>query len=328
MQRKFERIPVTPIEKIEFHFSRSKKHTNNQNYTAVQFPLKLAFSCTAHKMQGATVCKPDPLILDLRHIMEPAQAYVMLSRVQVLNQLFIIEEIPKEKVYPSKKALDELDELERKSLNNPALQVRNDTIVTSLNIRSLPKHIIDLRHDFKMKHTQMICLQETWCSDDFDNTHLNIDGFRLHLTNRGNGKGIATYHQSGFSLIKEINEANYQITKFSSKDCDIINVYRSEGADTSSFMNHLKSLVQNCNACYIVGDFNINFIEINHAIGQWLHLQCFEQLVLSPTHENGSLLDHAYIKSEFNHQVLLHWPYYSDHAAIRIEKSAFIANSG
>ena len=111
------------------------------------------------------------------------------------------------------------------------------------------------------------------------------------------------------------------MTKFSSKDCDIINVYRSEGADASSFMNHLKSLVQNSNACYIVGDFNINFIEINHAISKWLHLQGFEQLVLSPTHENGSLLDHAYIKCELNHQVLLHWPYYSDHAAIRIEKS-------
>ena len=168
----------------------------------------------------------------------------------------------------------------------------------------------------------MICLQETWCSDTCDNNHLNMDGFHLHLTNRGNGKGIATYHNNDFNFISEINEAKYQMTKFSSNDYDIINIYRSQGADNKSFIIHLKSLVQNCHKCYIVGDFNINFIENkNNAISNWLHSQGFEQIVLSPTHENGSLLDHAYIKCELDHQVLLHWPYYSDHAAIRIEKS-------
>ena len=323
LQSKFNGRPVTPIEKIEFRFSMSKKHTSNPNLIAIQFPLKLAFACTAHKMQGATVCKPDQLILDLRHVMEPAQAYVMLSRVQALTQLYIIEEIPRKKIRPSPEAVTELQRMELISLNNPALQVGNYTIVTSLNIRSLSKHIRDLQNDFRMKLTKMICLQETWCSDAYDNNHLNIDGFHRHLTNRGNGKGIATYYKSDFNLIKEINEANYQMTKFSSNDCDIINVYRSQGADTSSFLKHLNALVQNSKECYIVGDFNINFIECKkHAISERLHLQGFEQLVLSPTHENGSLLDHAYIKCkcDLNHQALLHWPYYSDHAAICISQ--------
>lgn len=74
LQEQYPGIPVTPIEMIEFHFSMSKKQTNNQMCVAIQFPLKLAFCCTAHKMQGQTVCKPKFLILDLRRVREPAQA--------------------------------------------------------------------------------------------------------------------------------------------------------------------------------------------------------------------------------------------------------------
>ena len=66
-------------------------------------------------MQGATVPKPNSLIVDLRHVMEPAQAYVILSRVEEVNQLFIIEEIPKAKIIPSPLAIEEHA---RSSLNN------------------------------------------------------------------------------------------------------------------------------------------------------------------------------------------------------------------
>ena len=191
LNNQFPGVSVTPIEKIEFNFSMSKKQTNNQMLTAMQFPLKLSFACTAHKMQGATVCKPDPLILDLRHIMEPAQGYVMLSRVQALNQLFIVDEVPRKKIIPSPSAIQELSRLKAVSRNDIEKTIRAFTFLTSINIRSLPKHIDDLRHDYKMNQCEMICIQETWCSDNFANNHLNIDGFNLHLTNQGRGKGVA-----------------------------------------------------------------------------------------------------------------------------------------
>ena len=125
---------------------------------ATQFPLKLAFACTAHKMQGATIPKPDSLILDLRRVREPAQAYVMLSRVQALKQLFIVETVPENKIYPSPLAVEELERLSSVSINNMEMQLRDSTLITSLNIRSLPKHFIDLCNDFKMKHSEMICI--------------------------------------------------------------------------------------------------------------------------------------------------------------------------
>ena len=78
---------------MEFEYSLSKKSQNGVKAKVKQFPLRLAFAATVHKFQGQTVHKPMSLVVDLMSIKEPAQAYVMLSRVQELNQLFILEKL-------------------------------------------------------------------------------------------------------------------------------------------------------------------------------------------------------------------------------------------
>ena len=83
---------MTPIERLEFSYSLNRKGKGtNASATAIQFPLKLAFAATSHKVQGQTVKKPNNLVVDLQTVREPAQAYVILSRVQALSQIFILE---------------------------------------------------------------------------------------------------------------------------------------------------------------------------------------------------------------------------------------------
>ena len=53
-----------------------------------------------------------------------------------------------------------------------------------------------------------------------------------------------------------------------------------------------------------------------HPIFQSLISSGFKQLVNTPTHESGSLLDYAFVKTNLNYGADLHWPYYSDHAAV------------
>ena len=80
VQKLYPNDNVVAIEKIEFIYSISKNAKNGSaTATAYQFPLRLAFASTAHKVQGLTIKKPNSLVVDLRSVREHTQAYVILS---------------------------------------------------------------------------------------------------------------------------------------------------------------------------------------------------------------------------------------------------------
>ena len=111
----------TMIKKTERDYSLAKtKGLVSTTAKLIQFPLVLAWAVTVHKFQGQTVKKPQKVVIDLRTIFEAAQAYVMLSRVQEIEQLFILEEVVPEKIYANHAALEEIERLVNVSKNkNP-----------------------------------------------------------------------------------------------------------------------------------------------------------------------------------------------------------------
>ena len=118
LQQRYPGKNVTPVKLFEQEYSLSGKTiSGTATATIIQFPLRLAFAATAHKVQGMTIHKPNKLIIDIQARCEPAQAYVMLSRVQELKQLFILESLPVKHLFASPIALQELLRMENISLN-------------------------------------------------------------------------------------------------------------------------------------------------------------------------------------------------------------------
>ena len=320
IQSRFPNMPVTPIEKIEFRFNLSKNPSSQNDFLqATQFPLKLAFACTSHKIQGCTISEPDKAVVDLRSVKEAAQSYVMLSRVQTIDQIYILEKFPREKIFPSEHAMEELKRLQEMALNETEKSWLSDTLITSMNIRSLPKHYEAVLKDFQVKG-KVIALQETWCNLDENGSCFKIEGYKLHLVNHGRGKGVATYYSSEFKVSGSINKERYQMSKVTSRDFDVVNIYRSQGADKTEFLRDLGGLAGAARPCFIIGDFNVNFLQDpKDMIITKIQSCSFKQIVQSPTHKEGGLLDHAYMKRlSWEPEVHLKFPYYTDHAAISI----------
>ena len=322
LQQRYPNIAVTPIPRIEFRFNLSKNPSSKNDFlTAVQFPLKLAFACTAHKMQGSTVSKPDQLVIDLASVREPAQAYVMMSRVQTIQQLFILNKLPREKIYPSPIAMEELQRLHRVAVNEKRRLAQKNSHVVSLNIRSISSNFENLKSD-KQVRARVIALQETWCTEGQEYQQYQLDGYKMHFVSHGRGKGVATYFHPEFELNGEINTQKYQMCKVSCKNYDVINLYRSQHADNASFLKDLGQLAQGPKPCFLVGDFNINiFKEPHHPVVRKISKCGFQQLVDSPTHSAGGLLDHVYVKKiPFQPAVEASFSFYSDHAYVTVMK--------
>ena len=319
IQERFPGKNVTPIDLIEFQYSR-KKGSGNASFTAIQFPLKLAFAATAHKVQGQTVKKPNNLVIDLRTVRESAQAYVILSRVQALSQLFILENICVEKIRASQKALVELDRMNQVSTEQKQ-HSRNSFI--SCNIRSILKNFGSFATASTIKQAQVICLQETWLDPlSVQSNLMKKEEWQQHNVCVGKGKGITTLYQKSFVWKKDVKKDYHQMTKITSESLDIINLYRSTGAKNKEVLDDLCELVNYQKQTLILGDFNICFFsESSSQVFQVLRSLGFNQLVKYPTHTEGRLIDLAFFRSpdsSIYYEVNQQAQFFTDHDLIQV----------
>ena len=321
LQQKYPGRAVTPITLYEQEFSLGgPQKTGSMTATAVQFPLKLAFAATAHKVQGMTVEKPDCLIVDFSSRCQAAQGYVMISRVQQLQQLFIVGNFAMSKFYPAPQALKELERMESICLNNKL----KSPLLSSVNVRSLRLHFPDMKSNPDIKKCEVICLQETWLHvAEHTTSCMEMDGFTAHFNSAGRGKGVATYYREAFTFAVDVCEPTYQMTKIQSPQLSIINVYRSSNGGIT-FMRDLCRIIDCDQLTYIVGDMNICYIsQKDNRVVKDLKEMGFTQLVKHPSHMEGGLLDHFYSNGLSDHiWIQQQSPYFSDHDILLVMLTA------
>ena len=150
-----------------------------------------------------------------------------------------------------------------------------------------------------------------------------MENFQASFIKSGNEKGIATFYNP--QIIKpedQVNMERYQIGKFRNGNIDIINIYRSQAANSVKLLDDLRKIIEVQRITLVTGDFNTCFREnYNNKLIQGLLSLGFCQLMHEATHIQGRHIDHAYLLDPIGkvHTIVERYsPYYSDHDGICI----------
>ena len=98
-------------------------------------------------MQGQTIKPPQAVVIDMKEANNPAQCYVMLSRAQNLQQIYILDNLYTHNWKTSDNAIEELDRLTREAINN--VLSANEVCFIKL---FLFENIINFRYFFRMEY--------------------------------------------------------------------------------------------------------------------------------------------------------------------------------
>lgn len=160
-------VPIAPVlVKIKIRPGKP----SSPEIQRIQFPLTLAWACTVHKVQGLTL-ENIVASFDLfkQRSFNYGQAYVALSRATSLSELHILANIQSKHTRADPRVHKEYQRLREASLD--VSQSHNQTestfennqpiVITLLNIRSLRKHSIDLKHDTQIFGSDVLLLTET-----------------------------------------------------------------------------------------------------------------------------------------------------------------------
>jgi len=278
-----------------------------------QFPLKLAWASTVHKVQGLTVNKA---VVSLKKIFAPGQAYVALSRVTSLDGL-IIEDFKENSIF----AKDNIDEaLQRMPpFIDPCETTENVKFQMMLhNVQGLIPHISDIRKDNRYCQADVICVTETWLKPNDLENDISLSGYHFHDKPRSfaydtsedvfsklkeeNHGGVGIYHRQNLkATLIDLQCINIECIMCNLRDLNttMAVVYRPSSYNIPVFRENLITLINQINSLpggkIVLGDFNENIFSKSTIHDLMQHFG-FTQIVENATTENGTLIDHIYVK--------------------------------
>ncbi|OCT76291.1 hypothetical protein XELAEV_18031490mg [Xenopus laevis] len=324
------------------YIERAEEPLKRKGIIRRQFPLKLAFACTCHKVQGMTTTSA---VVSLKHIFEPGMAYVALSRTTSLQGLHIID-FDEKKIFSDPEITESLNNMARVDLSNtqPLLQiVKASNIQSSLtiihhNTEGLQNHIEDIKNHHELLLADVLCLTETQLHGSVAPDNLNINGYTLFTRNRHvsytnlsylsnrNGGGVALYVRNSLEAhpmqyIQNVTDLEYYVLKVKAPQKVLIAcIYRPPDYKLTEFLPNLKGLLTSLDIIgyrpiVVCGDFNEDQLSsAKKPILEVFNEKGYAQVINSATTEKNSLLDLLFLSScEKNVSSGILHTYYSYH---------------
>ena len=328
----------TPIFKIKRQFPVGR-------YKSVmvlreQFPLRFAPAKTAHRTQGDTM---NEIVVDFSGRCFPHSHYVALSRVRTLDGLHI-RVLNEKKIHTSEMVEKEIQRLNQDMTLQPFTQQYTDFKnpcfrLVYQNVRSLRKHLTDIRPDECVACSDVLIYTETKLkhSDLTDNFALqNFHMYRFdHPVTRNAQQpyGISNYskeeipesslyhtvHQTSSGMIEMVSMTLNNILP-GNEEVKVAACYASpktKWPELKQFLEKNKQHYQKQahNTTILCGDFNIDLLSMpKHPILTTTGLQ---QHIREATTDTNSLLDHMYISDSHYHATAgVIESHFSDHKPI------------
>jgi hypothetical protein len=321
----------TPVERTEASFSLSKTK-KNVSATRKQFPIRLCWACTVHKIQGQSL---DEVFVSFEGRFSDGQAYVALSRARSLNGLHL-NNFDNNKIKVSKLVQQEMGRLRQSSLLHiPLNDFSNErsgenVIISCLNARSAKKHMPDIILDPAFSNADIICICESNIrQSDFH----QINGYNCHelfMDNQTKIHGLLLYVKSAFpsEIKRSTSTETFELLEVSVQkntvSFNVVLLYRSPSSLTSAFTENLSDLfpTSNRSTSFVLGDFNVNeksMPAVYNRLIQHFHTIQYIQCIKHATTVYGSTLDLLFANSAIPVDVHISGTYYSDHAAVVLQ---------
>lgn len=258
-----------------------------------------------------------------------------MSRSTSLNGINILGEIQSKHIKADPRVHKEYERLRNMSTMNAEIiaNISSCFTISLLNIRSLKKHSIDIKHDTNIFDSDIICLTETQLLPDsnVNDIRANLHPFTLfrkdHVFDKYSSLAICSkpnIEVKDHKYFSDINGLKFVIVNHKSPVAiSILLLYRKNSFNFTQYVNNIRSVLKNNDVHVILGDFNINYLNDKNIqpLNAFMKFFNFVQTVQNPTFvSSGSLLDHVYVRNEIVNIIntCVIPVYYSDHDAVKI----------